>query len=197
MLQSSFATSLKVKSFWMIKWCPIGVNSVSTNRGNLGHIMTGGIRNLTVFFRTCGKGEDHPAIPYLLFIRLSEAEEVSSCTLEFGLWFSGAEMSSCTLEFWWGTAAESINVRGRGEFMHVVPGRGFEGLDLRGWVELNPEPSGTGVLANVQQMDDVTFCQIAQVFSSFVRRLFVRGYVTFCHHLTLRHHSTSLLLDPI
>ncbi|KAF2568708.1 hypothetical protein F2Q68_00025621 [Brassica cretica] len=42
--------------------------------------------------------------------RLSEAEEVSSCTLEFGLWFSGAEMSSCTLEFWWGTAAESINV---------------------------------------------------------------------------------------
>ncbi|KAF2602159.1 hypothetical protein F2Q70_00026075 [Brassica cretica] len=105
MLQSSFATSLKVKSFWMIKWCPIGVNSVSTNRGNLGHIMTGGIRNLTsccfravkvhsvfsqVFFRTCGKGEDHPAIPYLLFIRLSGAK-VSSCTLEYGLWFSGAE----------------------------------------------------------------------------------------------------------
>ncbi|KAH0884058.1 hypothetical protein HID58_060154 [Brassica napus] len=43
-------------------------------------------------------------------LELSEAEEVSSCTFEFGLWFSGAEMSSCTLEFWWGTAAESINV---------------------------------------------------------------------------------------
>ncbi|KAF3556373.1 hypothetical protein F2Q69_00013547 [Brassica cretica] len=147
MLQSSFATSLKVKSFWMIK-CSASISYSSIFR----EFQSCCFRAVKVhsvfsqvFFRTCGKGEDHPAIPYLQFIRLSGAEEVSSCTLEFGLWFSVAEMSSCTLEFWWGTAAESIiNVRGRGEFMHVVPGRGFEGLDLRGWVELNPEPSGTG-----------------------------------------------------
>ncbi|KAF3587601.1 hypothetical protein F2Q69_00032264 [Brassica cretica] len=35
-LSSAFATSLEMKQFWLIKWCPIGVNLVSIDRGHIG-----------------------------------------------------------------------------------------------------------------------------------------------------------------
>ena len=35
-MQSAFATSLEMKQFWLIKWCPIGVNLVSIDRGHIG-----------------------------------------------------------------------------------------------------------------------------------------------------------------
>ncbi|XP_056846690.1 uncharacterized protein LOC130494572 isoform X2 [Raphanus sativus] len=33
---SAFATSVEMKLFWLIKWCPIRVNSVATDKGHIG-----------------------------------------------------------------------------------------------------------------------------------------------------------------
>ncbi|XP_018444341.1 uncharacterized protein LOC130494572 isoform X1 [Raphanus sativus] len=34
--ESAFATSVEMKLFWLIKWCPIRVNSVATDKGHIG-----------------------------------------------------------------------------------------------------------------------------------------------------------------
>ncbi|XP_056845897.1 uncharacterized protein LOC108825650 [Raphanus sativus] len=36
LVQSAFATSVEMKLFWLIKWCPIRVNSVATDKGHIG-----------------------------------------------------------------------------------------------------------------------------------------------------------------
>ncbi|KAF3556372.1 hypothetical protein F2Q69_00013546 [Brassica cretica] len=135
----------------------------------------------------------HPTIPYLLFTRLIGAE-VSSCTLESGQWLSGAESSGGVRRLSRSTPYPSdkrLRVVTIGTYPIELGSTGQRWSETQNSLELGVT---IWVLANVQQMDDVTFCQIAQVFSSFVRRLFVRGYVTFCHHLTLRHHSTNVLV---
>ena len=35
-MQFAFTTSLEMKLLWLSKWCPIGVNLVSMDRGHIG-----------------------------------------------------------------------------------------------------------------------------------------------------------------